>query len=89
MLGGVYAWNGQVLSKVGLIWRVEDGASIKIWGDKWLLTPTSYAVQSPVRVLDREARVKKLIDEEINCWKVSLIKEIFNEEEVSSICSLP
>lgn len=36
---------------------VGDRSSIKIL-DKWQLTPTSYAVK-PIRVLDREARVKE------------------------------
>jgi hypothetical protein len=35
----------------GLIWRVGDGSSIKVWGDKWLPNPITYEVQSPIRLL--------------------------------------
>lgn len=36
---------------------------IKIWEDKWILNLTTYAGQSLVSILEREARVKELIDE--------------------------
>jgi hypothetical protein len=32
---------------------MENGDSIKIWEDKWVLSPTSYVVQSLVRILGR------------------------------------
>lgn len=38
--------------------------SIKIWKDKWILTPTSYTVQSLIKILGRDAWVKELIDED-------------------------
>jgi hypothetical protein len=45
-------------------------------------------LKSLVRILDRETIVKKLIDEDTNQWKVSLMEEIFNKEDVASICGL-
>lgn len=46
-------------------------------------------MQSPVRFLDRDARVvKELLDEDTNWWKASQIKEIFNEDEVEKSYSL-
>ena len=70
------------------MWRVGDGRSIKIWGDKWLPSPTTYAIQSPVHVLDYEAKVCELIDPDTLWWNISLIEQIFMEEEVEKICSL-
>lgn len=29
--------------------------AVKIWGDRWILTPSTYAIQSPPRVLDVKA----------------------------------
>jgi hypothetical protein len=40
----------------------EDEASINIWEDKWLQNLTTYAVQSPIRRLDKDARVMELIE---------------------------
>jgi hypothetical protein len=50
-----YVWrsifNARGLLVEGLQWRVGDGRSIKIWGEKWLPTPSSYSVQSTPRSL--------------------------------------
>jgi hypothetical protein len=59
-------WNANNLLKVGLVWRVGNMNSIKILGDKWLHSPVSYVVQSLVGILDRDAEVSELIDEDSN-----------------------
>jgi hypothetical protein len=52
-LGGKpsFAWRSiQGASKIvsdGLIWRIGTGSKVRIWGDKWLNTPSTYKVQSP------------------------------------------
>lgn len=55
-------WSACNLLKDGLVWKIGDDASVKIWKDKWLPTPTTYSVQSPIRILDEDARVLELID---------------------------
>ena len=30
-----------------LIWRIGEGESVRIWGDKWLPSASTYMVQSP------------------------------------------
>jgi hypothetical protein len=52
-------WNGNELHKACLVWRVGDGSNIKIWKDKWLLNPSIYTVQSPMRILDRDGKESK------------------------------
>lgn len=47
----------------GLIWRIGDGASVRIWGDKWIRGPTSYSIQSPCRILAEDATLDELVDE--------------------------
>jgi hypothetical protein len=81
-------WNAKSLLMEGMMWKVGNGRSIKIWGDKWLPSPTTYAIQSPVQVLDPEARISELIDPNTFWWNIPLIKQIFMEEEVEKICSL-
>jgi hypothetical protein len=82
-------WNARKLLKKGLIWRVGDGTSIKIWHDRWIPVPSSFAIQSPIRILDREATVNDLIDEETRWWNIPLIQEVFLKDEASIICSMP
>jgi hypothetical protein len=56
-------WNAKPLLREGLVWRVGDGQSIHIWGDKWLPTKVTRKVQSLIRIVDGEAKVSALIDE--------------------------
>jgi hypothetical protein len=53
----------------GLLWRVGDGKSIKIWGDRWLPTPITHYVQSPPKIIGPESMVNVLIDQDRGCWK--------------------
>jgi hypothetical protein len=71
------------------IWRVGDGNSIKVRGDKWLPTPVSFSVQSPCSSLQENARVADLIDFENKRWNVPLIVASFNAEEAEVIRNIP
>jgi ribonuclease HI len=88
-----YAWrsifNAKDLLKKGLLWRVGDGKSIKIWTDRWLPTIGSQKVQSPVQVLSADARVCDLLDTDTNWWKTDLVSRIFGVDEAKVICSIP
>lgn len=46
-------------------------------------------IYSSVKVLNKEARVCELIDEETRQWKVSLVNEIFSMEEAEAIRNIP
>jgi hypothetical protein len=81
-------WNAKKLLQAGLVWRVGDGRSIKIWGDRWLDSPYTFSIQTPIHVLDENARVSELIDEDAKWWKTEMIHEIFMEEEARRICSM-
>jgi hypothetical protein len=71
-----------------MIWRVGDGNSIKIWGDKWIDSTYSGMIQSPVRFLGENAKVRALIDDSTKWWNYELIREVFPEDEVRRICSM-
>jgi hypothetical protein len=44
-----YAWRSvhasQSLLQAGMMWRVGDGRSIKIWEDRWIPSPSTYSIQ--------------------------------------------
>jgi hypothetical protein len=88
-----FAWrslcNAKDLLLQGLVWRIEDGKSVKICGDRWLLTPTSFSVQSCPRILDASSHVAYLIDQEQRSWILTLLQEIFTEEEAKTIANIP
>ena len=83
-LGGKpsFAWrsiqSSSELVRDGLIWRVGNGKSIQIWGNKWLVVPSTFEVQSVPKVLDQFAIVDKLIDEDLKWWNKPLLDQIFS-----------
>lgn len=81
-------WNARQLLQAGLVWRVGNGHSIHIWGDRWLPTQKTHMVQSPISILGQDARVKELMDESTRWWNIPLIEEIFTKEEVKVICNM-
>jgi hypothetical protein len=88
-----FVWRSLLSAKEllieGLVWRIGDGKSIKIWQDRWLPTPISYSVQSPPRLVPDDSTVAMLIDSEMCGWKEDLITEIFSPEEARVVASIP
>jgi hypothetical protein len=90
-----FAWrnisSAQPMTKNGLVWRVDNGRDINIWGDIWLPTPTTFAILTPRRIMVEQARVDKLIDPTTKSWNLTLIIAIFQEEAqiISSISLSP
>ncbi|XP_059436728.1 uncharacterized protein LOC132169768 [Corylus avellana] len=82
-------WNAKPLLREGLVWRVGDGNSISIWGDRWLPVHSTHAVQSPIRLLEGNAKVEALINNNTRWWNVPLMEAIFNPKEASIICGIP
>jgi hypothetical protein len=70
-------FGARELLKEGLIWRVGDGRSIKVWGDRWLPTPVTHAVQTPINNLVDTSMVEMLIDKEQGGWNSTLVRNIF------------
>ncbi|XP_040986468.1 uncharacterized protein LOC121234565 [Juglans microcarpa x Juglans regia] len=82
-------WSAKVLLREGLRWKVGDGKKINIWGPKCLTSPTTFAVQSPVSLLQKDAKVEELIDRQKGEWNETMIRTIFSEEEVEQILCMP
>jgi hypothetical protein len=80
-----FAWrsihSSRDLLKEGLIWRVGNGKTIRIWKDRWLNSPTTYRVQSPPKLLADNATVNHLIDANTKWWDMTLLEQIFSREE--------
>jgi len=88
-----YVWRSicgakPVLSE-GLMWRVGDGLSIKIFEDKWIPSTQTHKIQAHVHSLNPEARVCELIDLDINWWNIPLLEQIFPADVVEQICNIP
>jgi hypothetical protein len=88
-----FAWrsiqNSCELVREGLIWRVGNGSSVRIWKDKWLPLPSTYMVHSPPVLLEPNATVGDLIDSDTKWWDISLLERMFTEEEIKAIQTVP
>jgi hypothetical protein len=73
----------------GLVWRVDNGCNIKVWGDRWLPTPQTFQVQSPPKIIDSQSMVASLINPTSKNWNEALLKEVFTEEEAQVIANIP
>jgi hypothetical protein len=87
-----FAWRSimkarDVLDR-GLIWRVGNGESIRLWGDKWLIGSPPFKVQFTVLDRDLTMRVCDLIDRDTGWWKVDVIRESFLSSDAEAICNL-
>jgi hypothetical protein len=81
-------WQAKALLQEGLIWRVGNGSRIDLWNDKWI-PATPHKILDPVRIISSDAKVAEIINREANWWDIPLIEQIFSEETVKQICSIP
>jgi len=51
----------KLLLQEGLIWKVGDGSKINIWGDRWIFFSHSNSIQSPVHILNKDAKEAEII----------------------------
>ena len=90
---GSYAWRSIIKAKhvidLGRVWRVGNGESIKICGDRWLPQASNSRVISPITGLALEARVCDIIDQGSLTWKASLIEQTFLPHEAKLIKGIP
>jgi hypothetical protein len=73
----------------GILWRVGNGSSIRIWKDRWIPSTSSHLVCSPVGALGHDATVSDLIDKENGCWIPNVVTENFRKEEAEAILNIP
>ena len=87
-----FAWrsilSAQELIKKGLVWRVGNGGKIRIWEDRWLLSPV-FKIVSPPTLLNPNATVDQLIDGDLRWWNNDLLGTIFLADEVQMIQKIP
>ena len=88
-----FAWRsihgaGEIV-RDGLIWRIGDGKSVNIWRDRWIPTPSTFMIQSPPKILSRDANVRELIDQDTHRWNKSLVDNIFIKTESVTTQSIP
>jgi hypothetical protein len=88
-----YAWRSILgasdILKEGLFCKIGNGKNTRIWGDRWVPIPTTFAIHSVPRGVDGEAKVAELIDRDRRAWDKEKLERLFYEEEVKAILKIP
>lgn len=84
--GEVFMWGKELLEK-GLMWRVGNGESIKVYIDQWILRPTDFKPISP-KQLHPNTRVSDLMSSP-RVWNHNLIDQSFLPLDADLIKGLP
>jgi hypothetical protein len=87
-----FAWRSIFQAKrvveEGLLWRIGDGETVRIWKDQWLPPPLTSLIHSPHHSLDANSKVSTLIDRTSGWWNTQLLQAIFREDEIARICCI-
>ncbi|KAM1414712.1 hypothetical protein ACFX2I_006461 [Malus domestica] len=70
-------------------WLIEDGASIRVWSDRWVPRPSTFHPITMLPLCRQDMRVHELIDVERKAWCDAKLTEFFEEEDKEHICALP
>lgn len=88
-----YAWRsilrGREVIKQGAIWRIGDGKTVEIWGDRWLLVKHSPRIVSPRVDVLADSKVSKLMDQDRGCWNREIIEATLLPFEAEIVQKIP
>jgi hypothetical protein len=89
-----YAWRTILKARgildEGLVRRIGDGSSVRIWEDIWVQPTLGYNLQRPIGGVNHEDRVSTLIDTRVDGGiNVPKLQEMFSEVDVQAICKIP
>ena len=79
----------QPLVKYGSRWRLGNGEKVQIWGDKWLLKPSTFMVSSRRLFMPQDMKVGDLINKEEASWKVEAVDAFFLPHGAEVIKAIP
>ena len=91
--GCSYVWRSLVvvipILRSGYCWRVGNGSSISVLGDKWIPNYPTNKVFHPTNVLVDEMAVSELIDSDSHVWRNDAIMALFYREDADAITKIP
>ncbi|KAM1022265.1 hypothetical protein TB2_043182 [Malus domestica] len=88
-----YCWSSilkaRIILEKGSRWLIGDGASIRVWKDRWVPRPSSFRPISWSLPSRENMLVQELIDGERRMWCDTALSEYFEEEDREHIHALP
>ena len=88
-----YVWKSMLAAlpilKSGHCWRVGNGCSIRVQGDKWIPNfPSNRILHLPNDDVEGWV-VADLIDHELHEWRIDVAMTLFHKKEADAICKIP
>jgi len=80
--------KGVHLLKEGIIWRIDNGESVRIWEDPWLPKELTRNPATP-KGTNLLINVSELINPVTGVWDEQLIRETFWPEDANEILRIP
>ena len=84
-----YLWRSLLATLPIYCWRVGNGSSISVLGNKWIPNhPTNKVFHPPNELVD-EMAISKLIYLEVHVWRSDMIMSLFHREDADAITKIP
>ena len=88
-----YAWRSMLAARKvvdsGSRWCRGNGERVHIWKDRWIPSPESFKVTSPIGGYTGMEKVSTLLDTDRRSWDVAKVKTIFLPHEAEVVLSIP
>ncbi|XP_074266530.1 putative mitochondrial protein AtMg00310 [Silene latifolia] len=82
-------WGAKSLLMEGLMWRIGDGESVRVWEDPWLPGERRERVPLPNIEADPSMCVAAFIDRDTGLWREDVLHALLSEVEVKRVQAIP
>ena len=82
-------WTTKKVVDRGSRWCIGNGEGVRIWKDRWILSPKSFKVTSSVGTHSGLEMVLSLVDVDRRGWDVGRVRNTFLPHEAELILSIP
>ena len=72
----------------GVCYLIGDGSSVNIWTDPWVVWLQNFRPKPRIQAF-YPIMTSQIINSKLHVWKETLIKELFDPEDVPAILSIP
>ena len=81
-------WKARSVTASGSRWRTGNGESMNVWNDPWIKNNPCFKPITPIIDGLEELKVAALLSHDRTYWNVSLIRALFNDQDVASITNI-